>query len=65
MRPQLAQIDKDNKQILVNGGMTLIEYDAALYDNILNLDAVKALYTDIDTNQINGLGTLLQNELAK
>ncbi len=65
MRPQLAQIDKDNKQILVNGGMTLIEYDAAFYDNILNLDAVKALYTDIDTNQINGLGTLLQNELAK
>ena len=65
MRPQLAQIDLDNKQILVNGGMTLIEYDAEFYDTILNLDAVKALYTDIDTNQINGLGTILQTELAK
>ena len=65
MRPQLAQIDADNKQILVDGGMTLIEYDADFYDAILEMDAVKALYQDIDENQVNGLGGLLQNELAK
>ena len=65
MRPQLEQIDKDNKQTLVDGGMTLIEYDAAFYDSILALDTVKALYKDIDENQINGLGTLLVNELSK
>lgn len=65
MRPQLAQIDKDNKQILVDGGMTLIEYAPEFYDGILGLDAVKALYTEIDTNQINGLGTILQNVLAQ
>ena len=65
MRPQLAQIDADNKQILVDGGMTLITYEPDFYDGILALDAVKALYKDIDENQINGLGTLLQAELAK
>lgn len=64
MRPQLEQIDKDNKQVLVDGGMTLIEYDAAFYDSILAMDSVKALYKDIDENQINGLGTKLQEALA-
>ena len=65
MRPQLEEIDKNNKQILVNGGMTLIEYDADFYDSILNLDGVQALYKEIDGNQVNGLGTLLVNELSK
>ena len=59
MRPQLEQIDRDNKQLLVDGGMTLIEYDTAFYDEILALDAVQALYDDIDQNQINGLGSKL------
>lgn len=63
MRPQLEQIDVDNKQILVDGGMTLIEYDASFYDSILALDSVQALYQDIDENQINGLGTKLQAAL--
>ncbi len=63
MRPQLEQIDLENKQVLVDGGMTLIEYDAAFYDEILALDSVQALYTEIDENQINGLGTLLVNAL--
>lgn len=65
MRPQLEKIDKDNKQILVDGGMTLIEYDASFYDTILNLDGVKALYQQINDEQINGLGNLLVNELSK
>lgn len=65
MRPQLEQIDKDNKQILVDGGMELVEYDEAFYDEILALDGVKALYEEIDKNQVNGLGTLLVNELGK
>ena len=63
MRPQLEQIDKDNKQTLVDGGMTLIEYNAEFYDSILALDSVKALYKDIDENQINGLGSKLQAAL--
>ncbi len=65
MRPQLEQIDKDNKQKLVEGGMTLIEYDADFYDTILNLDGVKALYKQIDEDQVNGLGSLLVAELGK
>lgn len=59
MRPQLEQIDLDNKQTLVDGGMTLIEYEDSFYDEILALDSVQALYDDIDQNQINGLGTKL------
>ena len=62
MRPQLADIDKNNKQILVDGGMTLIEYDAAFYDSILNLDGVKELYNKIDSD-VGGLGTALRDEL--
>lgn len=65
MNPQLAKIDADNKKILEDGGMTIIEYPAEFYDEILNLDGVKALYQEIDKNQINGLGTLLQAELAR
>lgn len=65
MRPQLNQIDQDNKQKLITGGMTLIEYDADFYDSILALDSVQAVYNDIDNNQVNGLGTLLVNELSK
>lgn len=64
MRPQLEKIDTDNKQILVDGGMTLVEYDNEFYDTILNLDGVQALYKSIDEQQINGLGTKLMNALA-
>lgn len=64
MRPQLEQIDKDNKQILVDGGMTLIEYDADFYDSILAMDSVQAIYDDIDNNQINGLGSKLMAALG-
>lgn len=62
MRPQLSQIDEDNKQALVDAGMTLIEYENAFYDEILALDTVQALYEKID-GQINGLGTTLQEAL--
>lgn len=65
MRPQLEQIDQENKQILADGGMTIIEYDEAFYDEILALDSVQALYDDIDRNQVNGLGTLLVNALEQ
>lgn len=63
MAPQLSKIDTDNKQILKDGRMTIIEYDNAFYDEILNLDGVKALYTKIDS-AIGGLGTTLQESLA-
>ena len=63
MRPQLEQIDQENKQILVDGGMTLIEYDDSFYEEILALDTVQTLYTKIDQEQVNGLGTLLVNAL--
>lgn len=63
MRPQLEQIDADNKQALVDGGMTLIEYDESFYQTILDMDSVKTLYTNID-NSVGGLGTKLQDALA-
>lgn len=63
MRPQLEQIDKDNKQVLVDGGMTLIEYDNDFYANILAMESVQTLYSNIDS-QVGGLGTKLQSALA-
>ena len=65
MRPQLEQIDADNKKTLEDGGMTIIEYDASFFDEILSLPAVQAVYDDINNNQVNGLGTLLVGELSK
>lgn len=65
MRPQLAQIDADNKAILEQGGMTITTYEPEFYDSILAVEGVQALYKEIDENQVGGLGTLLQAELAK
>ena len=63
MAPQLAQIDADNKAVLEEGGMTIIEYPAEFYDEILALDGVKALYAQID-EAVGGLATTLQESLA-
>ncbi len=62
MRPQLESIDKDNKKILTDGGMTLIEYDAAFYDEMLNVSGVQDLYKKIDADT-NGLGSKLEGAL--
>ena len=63
MRPQLAQIDTDNKAALEKAGMTIIQYDNSFFDEVLNLQGVKDLYTKID-GDVGGLGTTLQNALA-
>ena len=63
MRPQLETIDKDNKALLEEKGMTLIDYPDEFYDGILNLDGVKALYSKIN-DDTNGLANLLTDELA-
>ena len=63
MAPQLTEIDQTNKKTLEDAGMTIIEYDDSFFDEVLALDSVKALYSDIDT-QVNGLGTILQDSLA-
>ena len=62
IRPQLTQIDVDNKAKLEQNGMTIIEYEPEFYDSILNMDSVKQLYVNINT-QVGGLGETLQKEL--
>lgn len=64
MRPQLTEIDQSNKQILVDGGMTLIEYDDSFFDDVLAVQGVKDLYKRID-NATNGLATILQDSLEE
>ena len=63
MKSQMVESDETNKQTLVDGGMTLIEYDDAFFQEILALDTVQALYDKIDAD-VNGLGTTLQEELG-
>ena len=63
MRSQLKSIDETNQAELEKGGMTVITYDDAFFDEVLNLDGVKALYASIDES-IGGLGTQLQEGLA-
>ena len=64
VQPLLAEVDRYHKQKLAEAGMTIIEYDAAFYESILDLPGVQALYADID-RQTGGLGTLLMGELNK
>ena len=65
MRPLMEEVDAHHRQKLVDSGMQLIEYDKAFFDDILALDGVQALFADIDTNQVHGLGNLLFEELRK
>ncbi|MBQ3131275.1 MAG: TRAP transporter substrate-binding protein [Clostridia bacterium] len=65
MTPRLRQLDEDNKKLLTDSGMTLIQYDEEFYEEVLALEGVQALYRDIDENQAKGLGTLLQQVLAE
>ena len=64
IRPQLTQLDEDSKQIMVDSGMELIEYDDSFFQEILALDSVTALYDQINED-VNGLGTILQESLAE
>ena len=64
IRPQLTQLDEDSKQIMVDSGMELIEYDDSFFQEILALDSVTALYDQINED-VNGLGTILQEALAE
>lgn len=62
VRPQLENIDKENKQILQDGGMELINYDDSFFDEILALDSVQKVYSDINRDT-NGLADLLLESL--
>ena len=63
MRPKLDQIDSDSKKTLADGGMEIVEYEQAFFDEILALDGVKELYEKID-GDVGGLGTTLQESLS-
>ena len=63
IRPQLKEMDESSKQILEDGGMTIITYEDEFFDEIRELKQVKTLYEEIDSS-IGGLGTLLTDALA-
>ena len=63
MRPKLEEIDKSNKEILIKGGMKLIEYDNSFFTDVLAIQGVKDLYKRIDT-VTNGLASALETSLA-
>ena len=63
LRPSLTELDQSSKDTLAAGGMEMVEYAPEFYDEILNLQGVKDLYTKID-GEVDGLGTILQDELA-
>ena len=62
MNGKLAEIDAESKASLVAGGMELIEYDPAFFDEIRELDAVLSLYSAID-EQSGGLASVLTDSL--
>ena len=64
LEPQLAEIDRANRELLVQRGMTLIDCADSLREEILALDAVQELYGRIDEST-GALGALLAAELRK
>lgn len=63
MRPQLETIDSENKALLQEKGMEIIEYPDSFFDEVLGMDAVQAVYTKID-GDTNGLASLLTGALG-
>ena len=63
MRPRLEDIDKSNKDVLMKGGMQLIEYDNSFFSDVLDIQGVKDLYKRIDV-ATNGLANVLVDSLA-
>ena len=63
MRPQLETIDRDNKALLQEKGMTIIEYPDSFFDEVLGMDSVQKMYSDIDA-ATNGLASLLIGALG-
>ena len=63
MRPQLEPIDRDNKPLLQEKGMTIIEYPDSFFDEVLGMDSVQKVYSDIDA-ATNGLASLLTDALG-
>lgn len=60
---RLTELDKSSKDTLAARRHGDGEYAPEFYDEILNLQGVQDLYTKID-GEVDGLGTILQDELA-
>ena len=63
MRPQLETIDRDNKALLQEKGMTIIEYPDSFFDEVLGMDSVQKVYSGNDA-ATNGLDSLLTDALG-
>ena len=63
MRPQLETIDRDNKALLQEKGMTIIEYPDSFFDEVLGMDSVQKVYSGNDA-ATNGLASLLTDALG-
>ncbi len=62
IRPSIVKTDTDHKNIMKDKGLEIIDYDEAFFNELLSLDSVKAVYSDIN-GQTNNLGTILIDTL--
>ena len=63
MRPQLETIDRDNKALLQEKGITIVEYPDSFFDEVLGMDSVQKVYSGNDA-ATNGLDSLLTDALG-
>lgn len=63
MRPQLETIDRDNKPLLQEKGITIVEYPDSFFDEVLGMDSVQKVYSGNDA-ATNGLDSLLTDALG-
>ena len=62
MRKRLSDIDFNNKNVLESSGMYIVEYDRYFFEDVLSIQAVKDLYSKIDT-ETSGLASALVKSL--
>ncbi|MEF2561124.1 MAG: TRAP transporter substrate-binding protein [Eggerthellaceae bacterium] len=62
IRGQLGDINEQNIKTMTDAGITVVEYDADFYEQIRNLDGIKALNEEI-SKQTNGLSETMLKEL--
>lgn len=64
VQPGMTATDQENEQIMVDAGMEVIEYDDQFFEDLMALDGVKQLYSDI-SDQTDGLSDTMVELLEK
>ena len=64
IQPQITELDKSSIKTMTDAGMKVIDYDDGFFDQVLALDGVKKVYSDV-SKQTDGLSDTMIDLLEK